>query len=159
MKSQALHTVWCNISGEAAGEIQNWSLLGEGYAFEKHISKRGNQWIRPSINQEIKPSHLSDQSAQRRDNASRKTGQGGKGVAPRGSACRPYPPHRRSRRWPGRGSWGRGAPSPPTGRWSQRLSPRPHCRLRSLVLPAFTRTEWPKVSHNMMAVALVVIIL
>ena len=28
MKSQVLHTVWCNISGEAAGEICNWSLLG-----------------------------------------------------------------------------------------------------------------------------------
>ena len=28
MKSQVLHTVWCNISGEAAGEIWYWSLLG-----------------------------------------------------------------------------------------------------------------------------------
>ena len=28
MKSQVLHTVWCYISGEAAGEIWNWSLLG-----------------------------------------------------------------------------------------------------------------------------------
>ena len=28
MKSQTLHTGWCNISGEAAGEIWNWSLLG-----------------------------------------------------------------------------------------------------------------------------------
>ena len=28
MKSQVLHTVWCNISGEAAREIWNWSLLG-----------------------------------------------------------------------------------------------------------------------------------
>ena len=28
MKSQVLHTVWCNVSGEAAGEILNWSLLG-----------------------------------------------------------------------------------------------------------------------------------
>ena len=28
MKSQVLHTVWCNISGEATGEIWNWSLLG-----------------------------------------------------------------------------------------------------------------------------------
>ena len=27
MKSQVLPTVWCNISGEAAGEIWNWSLL------------------------------------------------------------------------------------------------------------------------------------
>ena len=27
MKSQVLHTVWCNISGEAAGEIWYWSLL------------------------------------------------------------------------------------------------------------------------------------
>ena len=28
MKSQVLHTVWCIISGEAAGEIWRWSLLG-----------------------------------------------------------------------------------------------------------------------------------
>ena len=28
MKSQVLHTVWCNISGEAAGEIWNWPLVG-----------------------------------------------------------------------------------------------------------------------------------
>ena len=28
MKSQVLHTVWCNISGEATGEIWHWSLLG-----------------------------------------------------------------------------------------------------------------------------------
>ena len=29
MKSQVLHAVWCNISGEATGEIWNWSLLGD----------------------------------------------------------------------------------------------------------------------------------
>ena len=28
MESRVLHTVWCKISGEAAGEIRNWSLLG-----------------------------------------------------------------------------------------------------------------------------------
>ena len=28
MKSQVLHTTWCHISGEAAGEIWTWSLLG-----------------------------------------------------------------------------------------------------------------------------------
>ena len=28
MKSHVLHTVWCNITGEAAGEIWTWSLLG-----------------------------------------------------------------------------------------------------------------------------------
>ena len=28
MKSHVLHTVWCNISGEAAGEIGDWSFLG-----------------------------------------------------------------------------------------------------------------------------------
>ena len=28
MERQVLPTVWCNISGEAAGEIWNWSLLG-----------------------------------------------------------------------------------------------------------------------------------
>ena len=27
MESQVLHTAWCNISGEAAGEIWLWSLL------------------------------------------------------------------------------------------------------------------------------------
>ena len=27
MKSQVLHIVWCNISGETAGKIWNWSLL------------------------------------------------------------------------------------------------------------------------------------
>ena len=27
MKSQVLHTVWCGITGEAAGEIRTWSLL------------------------------------------------------------------------------------------------------------------------------------
>ena len=27
MKSQVLHTVWCNISGEAAGEIWKWLTL------------------------------------------------------------------------------------------------------------------------------------
>ena len=28
MKSQVLHTVWCNTSAEAAGEILSWSLFG-----------------------------------------------------------------------------------------------------------------------------------
>ena len=28
MKNQVLHTVWCNIAGETAGEMWNWSLLG-----------------------------------------------------------------------------------------------------------------------------------
>ena len=28
MKSQVLHTVWRSVSGEAAGEIWHWSLLG-----------------------------------------------------------------------------------------------------------------------------------
>ena len=27
MKTHVLHTVWCNITGEAAGEIWTWSLL------------------------------------------------------------------------------------------------------------------------------------
>ena len=30
MKSQVLHTAWCSISGEAAGEFRSWSLLVEG---------------------------------------------------------------------------------------------------------------------------------
>ena len=39
MKSQVLHTVWCNISGEAAGEIWNWSLLGvKGLTAIQHYS-------------------------------------------------------------------------------------------------------------------------
>ena len=28
MENQVLQTVWCNISGDASGEIWNWSLLG-----------------------------------------------------------------------------------------------------------------------------------
>ena len=28
MKSQLLHTLWCNITGEATGESWTWSLLG-----------------------------------------------------------------------------------------------------------------------------------
>ena len=28
MKSQVLHTVWCNMTGEATGEIWTWSLSG-----------------------------------------------------------------------------------------------------------------------------------
>ena len=28
MKREVLHTVWCNITGEATGEIWTWSLLG-----------------------------------------------------------------------------------------------------------------------------------
>ena len=36
MKSQVLHAVWCNISGEAAGEIWHWSLLGVK-GFLKHL--------------------------------------------------------------------------------------------------------------------------
>ena len=31
MKSQVLHTVWCNIAGEAAGEIWHWSLLDKTF--------------------------------------------------------------------------------------------------------------------------------
>ena len=28
MKIEVLHTAWCNISGEAAGEVWIWSLFG-----------------------------------------------------------------------------------------------------------------------------------
>ena len=39
MKSQVLHAVWCNISGEAAGEISTSSLLGvKGLMKEKQTS-------------------------------------------------------------------------------------------------------------------------
>ena len=35
MKSHVLHTVWCDISGEAAAEIWHWSLLGvKGLMFQ-----------------------------------------------------------------------------------------------------------------------------
>ena len=48
MESQVLHTAWCYISGEAAGEIWNWSLLGvkglkvneEGLTLERALSNR-----------------------------------------------------------------------------------------------------------------------
>ena len=39
MKSQVLHTVWCYISGEAAGEFWHWSLSGVkglNYQFTQH---------------------------------------------------------------------------------------------------------------------------
>ena len=36
MKSQVLHTVWCNITGEAAGEIWAWSLLGFYVSWSVH---------------------------------------------------------------------------------------------------------------------------
>ena len=42
MKSQVLHTVSCNISGEAAGEIWSWSLLaGAGPG----LSKQGFEFV------------------------------------------------------------------------------------------------------------------
>ena len=48
MKSQVLHTVWCNISGEAAGEIWTWSLLGvkglAGY-FRTTTSQARESWF------------------------------------------------------------------------------------------------------------------
>ena len=37
MKSQVLFTVWCNISGEAAGEILSWSLLEMKGLRVKHV--------------------------------------------------------------------------------------------------------------------------
>ena len=53
MKSQVLLTLWCSISGEAAGEIWNWSLVsspeGDRFSFfhiimsERVVS--GDQWI------------------------------------------------------------------------------------------------------------------
>ena len=47
MKNLVRHTVWCNTFGEAAGEIQNWSLLGvkglTGYLPTAHVWKRHNQ--------------------------------------------------------------------------------------------------------------------
>ena len=39
MKSQVLHTIWRNISGEAAGEILSWSLLGvKGFKLMEVVS-------------------------------------------------------------------------------------------------------------------------
>ena len=40
MKSQVLHTMWCNITGDSTGQIWNWSLLGvKGLKRELHWSK------------------------------------------------------------------------------------------------------------------------
>ena len=41
MKSQVLHTVWCNISGEVGGEIWHWSLSGvKGLTEGKQVFRR-----------------------------------------------------------------------------------------------------------------------
>ena len=37
MRSQVLHTVWCNTSGEAAGEIWNWSQMRDDYYQFSHF--------------------------------------------------------------------------------------------------------------------------
>ena len=42
MKRQVLHTVWCNIAGEAEGEIWNWSVLGV-----KRSILRKSSWTLP----------------------------------------------------------------------------------------------------------------
>ena len=41
MKSQVLHTMWCNISGEAAGEIEidhSWEFETERVNFARHVA-------------------------------------------------------------------------------------------------------------------------
>ena len=45
MKNPVLYTVWCYISGEAAGEIWSWSLLGlRGFTFSWHpVSWHGSK--------------------------------------------------------------------------------------------------------------------
>ena len=44
MKGQVLHTVWCNISGEAAEEIWHWSLLGvKGLKDKKMVKRTGER--------------------------------------------------------------------------------------------------------------------
>ena len=45
MKNQVLYTVWCYISGEAAGKIWSWSLLGlRGFTFSWHpVSWHGSE--------------------------------------------------------------------------------------------------------------------
>ena len=45
MKNQVLYTVWCYISGEAAGKIWSWSLLGlRGFTFSWHpVSWHGSK--------------------------------------------------------------------------------------------------------------------
>ena len=52
MKSQVPHTVWCYISGEAAGEIWHWSLLGvRGLTIRWHSrsqSLHGTSWVHAS---------------------------------------------------------------------------------------------------------------
>ena len=52
MKSQVLGTLWCNISGEAAGEILNWPLLGvKGSSFRTifSVTSRIRSWLDSSI--------------------------------------------------------------------------------------------------------------
>ena len=44
MKSQVLLTVWCNISGEAGGEIWHWSLLGVK-GLNVKTSPRNSQYV------------------------------------------------------------------------------------------------------------------
>ena len=45
MKGQVLHTVWCNVSGEAAGKIWNWSLLGvKGLKAKSWLWRRNRDW-------------------------------------------------------------------------------------------------------------------
>ena len=45
MKSKVLHTVWCNISGEAAGKILNWSLSGSA-RIKRFIEQFGTECLR-----------------------------------------------------------------------------------------------------------------
>ena len=45
MKSQVLHTVWCNMTGEATGEIWTWSLVGvKGLTDYQWPPQRVFQW-------------------------------------------------------------------------------------------------------------------
>ena len=48
MKNQVLHTVWCNISAEAAGEIWDWSLLGSERA-NRGVVKLFSSIFEPAI--------------------------------------------------------------------------------------------------------------
>ena len=51
MKSQVLRTVWCYITGEAAGEIWHWSLLAVKVL---NLSKKNALSERPTLKKVVK---------------------------------------------------------------------------------------------------------
>ena len=55
MKSQVLHTVGCNISGEAAGEIWNWTLTGWRFHKASKIRWQFGNLVTGTSQQQITP--------------------------------------------------------------------------------------------------------